>query len=112
MAPFRLSLVVVVLSIARTLVFAQHATYDYGFDVTRMARRQLARRAPIVVRDRSGDDIQLRQEIRQLEQDQDVWTLYILGLSMMQHTDQLSPMSHYAIAGLCRPFFVLVLHRS
>ncbi|KAK4034166.1 DNA-directed RNA polymerase I subunit RPA2 [Parachaetomium inaequale] len=77
-----------------------YAAYNYGFDVKKRAKRQLGRRGAMVVQDKTGGDIQVRQEIRQLEQDQDLWTLYILGLSMLQYTDQASPMSYYGLAGI------------
>ncbi|CAK7220176.1 hypothetical protein SBRCBS47491_004101 [Sporothrix bragantina] len=41
-----------------------------------------------------------RQEIRQMEKDTDLWTLYILGLNMMQYTDQSELLSYYQIAGI------------
>jgi tyrosinase len=42
---------------------------------------------------------QLRQEIRDLQKDDDLWNLYILALSWMQYTPQDSPFSWYQIAG-------------
>ncbi|CAK7270823.1 hypothetical protein SEPCBS57363_004302 [Sporothrix epigloea] len=41
-----------------------------------------------------------RQEIRRMENDTDLWTLYILGLNMMQYTDQSNLLSYYQIAGI------------
>ena len=35
-----------------------------------------------------------------MEKDTDLWTLYILGLNMMQYTDQSELLSYYQIAGL------------
>ncbi|KAL2131576.1 hypothetical protein VTI74DRAFT_4873 [Chaetomium olivicolor] len=101
MERLRLSLVISLLCFAATLVLGQYKGYDYGFDVQGRVKRQLAKdRASLVVRQKDRGDIHLRQEIRQLEQDQDLWTLYILALSMMQYTDQSSPTSYYAIAGI------------
>jgi tyrosinase len=80
---------------------AQYMTYNYGFDVNPHVRRQMPQR--MVVRGDSGERQQVRLELRQLERDQELWTLYILGLSMLQYTDQSSPTSWYSIAGLlCR----------
>ncbi|SPQ18279.1 b447e784-f57a-40e5-89a7-874d54feefc1 [Thermothielavioides terrestris] len=99
MARARLSLVLYLVCLAHT-VLAQYTGYDYGFDVRTRMKRQLGQLQATVVQDKSGGDIYVRQEIRQLEQDRDVWTLYILGLSMMQFTDQSSPTSYYGIAGI------------
>ena len=103
MACLRLSLLVFLACLAQALALAQHAAYDYGFDVKTRVKRQLARRSDLVVQDKivGGGDVVVRQEIRQLEQDTDLWTLYILALSMMQFTDQESPTSYYGLAGLC-----------
>lgn len=102
MARLRLSSLIPLACLVNTLVLAQHAAYHYGFDVTKRVKRQLSQRSAMVVNDKSGSgDVVVRQEIRQLEQDQDLWTLYILGLSMLQFTDQSSPTSYYGLAGLC-----------
>jgi tyrosinase len=110
MARPRLALLLPFICLTQTLVHAQYTAYDYGFDVkARVKRSQLDRRAALVVQDKAaaataaaaGDvEVLVRQEIRQLEQDTDLWTLYILGLSMMQFTDQASPTSYYGLAGL------------
>lgn len=82
------------------LVLGQYTTYNYGFDVSRRVKRQLERHPVVVVK--AGDDreIHVRQEIRELEKDRDLWTLYILALSMMQYSDQSTPTSWYGITGL------------
>ena len=74
--------------------------YNYGFDVAKAVRRQ-ASQAPYVVKgaDRVNGSLPLRPEIRQLQQDPDKWTLYTLGTSMMQYTDQSQMLSWYQIAG-------------
>ncbi|KAK4681516.1 hypothetical protein QC764_108060 [Podospora pseudoanserina] len=77
--------------------------YNYGFDVHRRVKRQLAEPLTTVVRGDAGQqagDVQVRREIRELEQDRDVWTLYLLGMSMMQFTDQMEPTSWYGITGI------------
>lgn len=110
MTHLRLAPLLPFLCLTQTLVLAQYTAYDYGFDVkTRIKRSQLDRRAALVVQEKTatataaaaGDvvEVLVRPEIRQLEQDTDLWTLYILGLSMMQFTDQASPTSYYGLAG-------------
>jgi hypothetical protein len=102
MARLRLLLLIPLACLTNTLVLAQYSAYNYGFDVTKRVKRQLSQRSTMVVNDKSGSgNVVVRQEIRQLEQDQDLWTLYILGLSMLQFTDQSSPTSYYGLAGLC-----------
>ncbi|KAK3372444.1 hypothetical protein B0H63DRAFT_551021 [Podospora didyma] len=98
MAPIRLILLACVLWVP--FVLGQYTSYNYGFNVVRRVRRDIDATRPLVVRGGGGGDIQVRQEIRELEQDQDLWTLYILGLSMLQFTDQSSPTSWYSITGI------------
>lgn len=84
--------------------------YDYGFDVHgHLAKRRhgpfgIARRdAPFVVTGIAGHrngTLPARQEVRQLEKNTDLWTLFILGLNMMQYTDQSHVLSYYQIAGI------------
>ncbi|KAK4105553.1 Di-copper centre-containing protein [Parathielavia hyrcaniae] len=101
MVRLRLSHLVSITSLANILSLAQYAAYDYGFDVHDRVKRQLARRSELVVQAKtSGGNIVVRQEIRQLEKDRDVWKLYLLGLSMLQFTDQESPTSYYGLAGI------------
>ncbi|KAI0383782.1 Di-copper centre-containing protein [Hypomontagnella monticulosa] len=79
----------------------QPGQYDYGFNID----HQLRKRAPsqsIVV---SGLPLvdgkpPLRQDIRELQKDEDMWSLYILALSWMQFTEQESPFSWYQITGI------------
>ncbi|TLD26588.1 hypothetical protein PspLS_04810 [Pyricularia sp. CBS 133598] len=83
--------------------------YDYGFDTGPLIRRQVSEngnnpRNRIVVKGarRSNDSksVPLRQEIREFQQDGDQWTLFILGLSLMQFDDQDEAISFYQIAGI------------
>ncbi|KAK3300469.1 uncharacterized protein B0H64DRAFT_428534 [Chaetomium fimeti] len=99
MALLRLPLLLALFCLVDTLVVAQYSAYDYGFNVNKRIKRQLDPRSTMVVQDKTGGDIHVRQEIRQIEQDRELWTLYILGLSMLQYTDQASPMSYYGLAG-------------
>lgn len=102
MARFRSPIALLSLALlAAHSVLAQYGAYDYGFDAAKLIKRQLASQEPVpVVRGaEGGQTIRLRQEVRQLEQDKELWTLYILGLSLMQFTDQSSPVSWYGITG-------------
>ncbi|KAK0748117.1 hypothetical protein B0T21DRAFT_446901 [Apiosordaria backusii] len=95
-----------ILAYLLTACFGQqqrHTAYNYGFDVHGRVKRQFAQPSTMVVRGDAGrqaGDVQVRREIRELEQDREVWTLYLLGMSMMQFTDQASPMSWYGITGI------------
>lgn len=53
------------------------------------------------VLDRGLDNgsLPVRREIRELEKDQDLWTLYLLGLDAMQASEQAEPTSWYKIMG-------------
>ena len=102
MATPRLSLCLLALVSLPLIVCNENIPYNYGFDVSQHVKRQMGR--PLIVRGAgSGRTIQPRQEIRQLEQDRDLWTLYILGLSMLQYTDQSSPTSWYGLTGILPP---------
>lgn len=96
MGRLRLPLVLSLLCLAQVLVLAQPVSYNFGPEANARIRRQVSQRE--VVREKS--DIRVRQEIRELEKDQDVWNLYLLGLSMMQSTDMQSQTSWFSIAGL------------
>lgn len=100
MTRFRISSAIFVVWITRHLALGHYTAYNYGFDVHGRVKRELGQALRVVVRGDGGPDIRVRQEIRQLEQDQDVWNLYILALSMMQFTDQSEPTSWYGITGL------------
>ena len=87
-----------VLTLLPSYILARHGAYDYGFDVARhLIKRQVGGR--IVVRGLGGNNIQVRQEIRQLELDPELWSLYLLGVSLMQFSDQSSPTSWYGLTG-------------
>jgi tyrosinase len=98
---------------AFTLAFGvvghRYSGYDFGVDVTRRMKRQTG--GPFVLRAlaRVDGELPLRQEIRTLEQNRDQWTLYLLGLSMMQFTNQSDPVSWYQITGIALPCSCLVL---
>jgi len=88
------------LSMAPLAAFGQFISYDYGFDAgKRMAKRQSQQ--PFVV---SGPDnrgiVIPRREVRDIEQDKDLWSLYMLGLDFIQkRVDQDDPLSWYGLTG-------------
>ncbi len=48
----------------------------------------------------TGGPLVARQTIRMMLQDQDLFTLYILGLERFQQVDESDPLSWYQIAGI------------
>jgi hypothetical protein len=60
-------------------------------------RRQNA--APIAVTGLAGQSIQPRLELRELQQNPDMWNMYLLGLTRMQQVDQSDFLSHFQLAG-------------
>ncbi|KAL2145943.1 hypothetical protein VTI28DRAFT_5817 [Corynascus sepedonium] len=100
MTRFRFSLLPLFAYLVDALVMAQYSGYDYGFNIEKKIKRQLGRTSAMVVQGKTGGEVHVRQEIRELEQDHDLWTLYMLGLSMLQYTDQAFPLSHYGLAGI------------
>jgi tyrosinase len=81
----------------------QHANYKYSMDRNPLSKRQSSSFNPIVTGAQGGigphGSAPLRREVRDLETDSTTWTLYILGLDMMQYTDQNDIYSWYQIAG-------------
>lgn len=80
----------------------QYPSYNYGFDHEALLERQSNPIIPVTGAlggSGQGNSPPQRLEIRQLQQNTDLWTLYILGLDMMQYTDQNSATSWYQIAG-------------
>ncbi|XXG94702.1 ammonium transporter Amt1 [Hypoxylon texense] len=79
----------------------QQGQYDYGFNVDLRLRKREPSQSPIVTGlPRVNGQPPLRLDIRDLEKDKDMWTLYILALNWMQYTDQESPFSWYQITGI------------
>jgi len=65
-------------------------------------KRQDANSFPVTgARDGGGPNgsLPIRMEIRELQKNTDMWTLYILGMSYMHWTGQENPLSWYQIAG-------------
>ena len=82
--------------------------YRYNFQASHIHRRQSGFQnqtlgyVPVTgVLDRGFVDgsLPVRREIRDLEKDQHLWTLYLLGLDYMQSSEQDDPMSWYKIMG-------------
>ncbi len=85
----------------RTIEDVKLGRYDYG-GISFSSKRQTEGTYPItgVLSGTGGNgSVPVRPEIRQLEQNSFAWTLYILGLDMMQATNQKDPLSWYQIAG-------------
>jgi len=81
------------------------SSYDYGgIDRRTILKRQTPSSPYVVTGVHSGagpnGSTPLRLEIRELEQDSTIWTLYILGLDMLQYTNQTEMLSWYQITGM------------
>ena len=77
-------------------------SYDFGFNIEALTRRQDEDTSPIVVGRlpfAPNGSVPLRPEIRQMQADQYKWDLFILALSMFQSVSQDDPLSWYQIAG-------------
>ena len=58
----------------------------------------------VLDRELNDGSLPVRREIREMENDQDLWTLYLLGLDFMQATQQEDPTSWYKIMGKLHHF--------
>lgn len=77
----------------------QYPPYRYRPEkLAKLARRQHSPAKPSVVEGLSDAPL-VRPELRQLQQDEDLWTLFLLGVSWMQYVNQTDPASWYGIAG-------------
>ncbi|KAI1382190.1 Di-copper centre-containing protein [Hypoxylon crocopeplum] len=76
--------------------------YDYGFHANLRLRKLKGPVQSFIVSGlpRADGETPLRPDIRELQRDEDKWSLYILALSMMQYTNQESPFSWYQITGI------------
>ena len=98
---FPICLLVIIGALLPQRVVTQ-SSYDYGFDRRTVLKRQNSNiYATTGVHAGGGPDgsLPLRQEIRTMEQDSIIWTLYILGLDMLQYSNQTEMLSWYQIAG-------------
>jgi len=76
--------------------------YDYGIDRNTILKRQSSNSLAVNgVHTRTGPNgsLPLRLEIRDLEKDNNTWTLYLLGLDMLQSKNQTEMLSWYSLAG-------------
>ncbi|KAG4436593.1 hypothetical protein IFR05_007913 [Cadophora sp. M221] len=96
------------LSVAPPSSKQTYPSYDYGADPPRLPKRQNTEFFPITgVHTGTGvnGSVSLRIEVRDLQKDSVAWTLYILGLDLLQYTPQSDMLSWYQIAGIHgRPF--------
>jgi hypothetical protein len=78
-----------------------HQRYDYGIDKRTLIKRSTEHivTTGIHVGQGPGGSLPQRLEVRDLEQDKMMWTLYILGLDMLQWTPQSDKLSWYQIMG-------------
>ncbi|KAI0898379.1 Di-copper centre-containing protein [Annulohypoxylon nitens] len=75
--------------------------YDYGFNAdVRLRKRDPVQSRIVTGVPRINGKAQPRPDIRDLQKDEDKWSLYILALSWMQFTDQEKPFSWYQITGI------------
>lgn len=72
--------------------------YDYGIGRRLLVMRQNSS-LPLTGIHNPNGSMGIRQEIRDLEKDPVTWNLYLLGLDMMQYTNQAYLTSWYQIAG-------------
>lgn len=69
---------------------APHKRYDYGVERSSFMKRQapgFLATTGIHTGTGPGGSAPLRLEIRELEKDTTMWTLYILGMDMLQYAD-------------------------
>jgi tyrosinase len=57
--------------------------------------------APIAVTGLAGQPIQPRLELRELQQNADMWNIYLLGMTRMQQVDQGDFLSYFQLSGPC-----------
>jgi tyrosinase len=84
-------------------------SYEYGIDRSKIVKRQSSPYVVTGIQHPNGST-PLRLEVRQLEQNPTLWTLYLLGLDMMQYTNQTEMLSWYQITGMAH-FVLLRTHR-
>jgi tyrosinase len=83
----------------------KYPAYDYGGSKSKLFERQSS--GPIVttgvkVGVGQNGSLPLRIEIREMQKDTTMWTLYLLGLDFMQRNKSQSDMeSWYQVAGKC-----------
>lgn len=100
MARFTLTILAVQLLLGTLASGQQHVAYDFGVDVSPLVKRKTDELIVVIPLRKVNGAIPERREIRQLQKNKDQWTLYILGLSLMQFLDQSEPLSFYQISGM------------
>ena len=75
------------------------SSYDYGFDVGTLSRRQGEQITVVSRLPNVNGTTPLRREIRDVRTDPYSWNLLILALDMMAWTSQDDPLSYYQISG-------------
>ena len=100
MASMVWSLLLAAFTLASAVLGQRYPGYNFGPGIAPRANRHTF--GPYVLRNLANVDgeLPLRQEIRKLEQNRDQWTLYLLGLSKMQFTNQSEATSWYQITGM------------
>lgn len=82
--------------------------YEYSSHVSHIHSRQDGRQnqtlgyypvTGVLDRELKNGSLPVRREIREMEKNEDLWTLYLLGLDFMQATQQEDPASWYKIMG-------------
>ncbi|TVY93845.1 Tyrosinase [Lachnellula willkommii] len=81
-----------------------HGSYNYD-SVRNLARNPIVPRQSTqnfypVTGPASNGTVVLRQEIRELQKNQTLWTLYVLALDILQYTNQTDMLSWYQIGGI------------
>lgn len=88
-------------------------SYDYGFDITKALKAKRQSQGTIVTSGmplNEDGSVPVRLEIRDLQQDADRWSLYILALDLMQYTDQTDPTSWFGITSMLHGLAAAFLH--
>ncbi|KAK2010547.1 Di-copper centre-containing protein [Colletotrichum eremochloae] len=75
-------------------------TYNYGFDVRKLVKRQGGQPIIVAKLPSVNGTVPVRQEIGQMKQNPFKWNLFLLASSMLQYTDQEEELSWYQIAGI------------
>jgi hypothetical protein len=84
--------------------YAVDQSYNYGDLASGLPLLEYTSPYPIVgapFPDKTSP-VPVRQKIRDLEKNTDLWTLFILGLDKLQSVDQQDPLSWYQIGGILK----------
>ncbi|OLN94326.1 Tyrosinase 1 [Colletotrichum chlorophyti] len=100
MAPHIVLLLSLLLSTTTALATPYSATYDFGFDVGKLVKRQTQQPIVVAKLPSINGTVPTRPEIRQMRANPYKWNLFLLSSSMLQYTNQSDPLSWYQIAGI------------